>query len=170
MSDFSGDNNINRIIELIIKSSKTNQTSRYLTHLQKIAMSKYKSYIDMQKKEEVEEQEEVREEEQDEKKYNLNPFPCIASYPLINSEYKLAYKNIIQLIIDNTSNEADAKTYIENLKRITINRNNYIDTTYKVLKEKNIIQLKLQLMTDLKRTTGEAAGQGGGKRKSKAKM
>ena len=116
----------------------------------------------MQKKEEV--------EEQDEKKYNLNPFPCIASYPLINSEYKLAYKNIIQLIIDNTSNEADAKTYIENLKRITINRNNYIDTTYKVLKEKNIIQLKLQLMTDLKRTTGEAAGQGGGKRKSKAKM
>ena len=214
MSDFSGDNNINRIIALIIKSSETNQTNRYLTHLQKIAMSKYKSYIDMQKKkEEVREGEEEQEEEQEEEReeeregeqegeqekvregvregeregeqekvregerekntYKLNLFPCIVSYSLFKFEYILAYNDIIQLIIDNASNKADAETYIENLKRITINCNKYIDTTYKVLKVKRIIKLeqdpRKKIKRDLNITTGKTEGKRGGKRKSKNK-
>ena len=82
MSDFSKDININKIIELI-KSSANKQTPDYkstyrqiyLQHLQKIAMSQYKSNIDMlikqeqkqkqkQEREEVQVQEEVQEQKQ----------------------------------------------------------------------------------------------------------
>jgi hypothetical protein len=218
MSDFSQDTNINRIITLI-KSSGTNQ-DMYLGYLKTIARSKYKSYIDNQKTTNVNEQvqdevlkkvqeqdevqeevqdevrEQVQEQEQEEVRNNLNPFPCIVSYSLNKIEYKLAYKNIIELIINNTSNEAKAQTYIINLKRITINCNSYIDTTYEVLKYKKFLNKKpinpdkQKLITDLNITLGikaeeeaeeaaeeaeeaaeeaeEAAGQRGGKRKSKA--
>jgi hypothetical protein len=144
MSNFSKDININKIIELI-KSSKTEKTirDRYSEYLKKIAMSQYKSYIDEQiKREEEEEEEEVQEQvqvqvqvqEREKKPYNFIPLPCITSYwPTI--EYKLAYEKIIQLIIDNTRDEAEAQTYIENLKKITINCNKYIDTRYNELKE-----------------------------------
>jgi len=143
MSNFSKDININKIIELI-KSSKTEKTirDRYSEYLKKIAMSQYKSYIDEQiKREEEEEEEEVQEQvqvqvqvqEREKKPYNFIPLPCITSYwPTI--EYKLAYEKIIQLIIDNTRDEAEAQTYIENLKRITKDCNKYIDTRYKELK------------------------------------
>jgi hypothetical protein len=211
MSEFSQDNDIKRIITLI-KSSATNQDPgyiyRYLTYLQKIAMRKYKSYIDKQKTKNVNEQvqdevlkkvqeqeqeeeeegeeeqeevqEEVQEQEEEEVRNNFNPFPCITSYYPTN-EYILAYENIIQLIINNTSNEAEAQKYINNLKKITINCNTYIDTTYEVLKYKKFFNKKpikpdMQMLnTDLKRTLGikpeeavEEADQVGGKRKSKA--
>jgi hypothetical protein len=136
MSEFSQDNDIKRIITLI-KSSATNQ-DMYLGYLKTIARSKYKSYIDNQK---TTNEDEVQEQEQEEvlkkTQNNFNPFPCIVSYSLFNIEYKLAYEHIIELIINNTSNEAEAQTYIINLKRITINCNSYIDTTYEVLKEIN---------------------------------
>jgi hypothetical protein len=142
MSNFSKDININKIIELI-KSSKTEKTirDRYSEYLKKIAMSQYKSYIDEQIKREEEEEEvqeqvqvQVQVQEREKKPYNFIPLPCITSYwPTI--EYKLAYEKIIQLIIDNTRDEAEAQTYIENLKRIRKNCNKYIDTRYNELKE-----------------------------------
>jgi hypothetical protein len=200
MSEFSQDNDIKRIIALI-KSSGTNQ-DMYLGYLKTIARSKYKSYIDKQKTnvneqvqeeeqeeegeeegEQEEEQEEVQEEVLKKVRNNFNPFPCIVSYSLFNIEYKLAYKHIIELIINKTSNEAKAQTYIINLKRITINCNTYIDTTYEVLKETNNLNkkpIKLdkqgrgKLITDLNSTLGKGAeaeegkaDQVGGKRKSK---
>jgi uncharacterized membrane protein YqiK len=66
---------------------------------------------------------------------NFNPF-CIASYRIFN-EYQYAYKHIIELIIKNTDDKTEAQKYINNLKKITINCNSYIDTTYEVLKERN---------------------------------
>ena len=101
MSDFSKDININKIIELI-KSSANKQTPDYkstyrqiyLQHLQKIAMSQYKSNIDMLIKQEQEQkqkqmqkqvQEEVQEEvqeqvqvqEREKKKNFLIHFPVL---------------------------------------------------------------------------------------------
>ena len=147
MSNFSKDININKIIELI-KSSVNKQTpdykskyrERYSKYLKKIAMSQYESYIDEQINREEEEEEvqeqvqvQVQVQEREKKPYNFIPLPCITSYwPTI--EYKLAYEKIIQLIIDNTRDEAEAQTYIENLKRIRKNCNKYIDTRYKELK------------------------------------
>ena len=146
MSDFLKDININKIIELI-KSSVNKQTpdykskyrERYSKYLKKIAMSQYESYIDEQINREEEEvqvqkQVQVQVQVQEQKKNMFNPLPCITSYWAYN-EYKLAYENIIQLIIDNTRDEAEAQTYIENLKKITINCNKYIDTRYNELKE-----------------------------------